>query len=83
VRSGTMSYSELMDNQNNNGVLSENLPDNQTNEDMPISDPVPQPEAAPEAPTSDGNIDYTPDLASNEGEGSGVNNDSQLMDREA
>jgi hypothetical protein len=60
----------------------ENLQTDDTNEEVPISDPEPQPALAPEAPESDGEIDVFAGLSDDE-QIAGVNIESQLMDREA
>jgi hypothetical protein len=61
----------------------QDLETDRTYEEDPISDPEPQPAPEPREPDSDGDIDYTPNLAQNEGEEAGIDFESQLMDREA
>ena len=73
--------SEEWEDQDGLMVLKEDLPSDETNEDDPTSLPDPQPQPEPEDPTSDGDISAYGDQ--NEVQIAGVNNDSQLMDREA
>lgn len=68
-------------NVNGLSVLTADLPEAETEEDVPISLNSPQPQPDPEPPTSDGDIDVFAGLSADQ-QVQGVNSQSQLMDRE-